>query len=157
MPHKHKNIFKSRWISTWLKFHWPIDMELVVQFQRGVRLKCYYAFLLVCCGCDTLYIVSLHVQCQAFIYTLSLCSGHSWRVRLSKQKTLTPPGQLVSPLVYRGPWISTVVLYCRCHSDSASVLLYFTLLQILTTCVIISSLSRMFNDYYFPMYCIAVF
>ena len=27
----------------------------------------------------------------------------------------------------RGPWMSTVVLYCWCHSDSASVLLYFTL------------------------------
>ena len=24
-------------------------------------------------------------------------------------------------------WMSTVVLYCCCHSDSASVLLYFTL------------------------------
>ena len=30
-------------------------------------------------------------------------------------------------LVCRGPWMSTVVLYCWCHSDSASVLLYFTL------------------------------
>ena len=37
------------------------------------------------------------------IYTLSLCHGHSWRVRLAKQETLTPPGHLVSPLVYRGP------------------------------------------------------
>ena len=27
--------------------------------------------------------------------------------------------------------MSTVVLYCWCHSDSASVLLYFTLLNIL--------------------------
>ena len=31
------------------------------------------------------------------------------------------PGHLVSPLVCRGPWMSTVVLYCWCHSDSASV------------------------------------
>ena len=46
---------------------------------------------------------------------------------LAKQETLTPPGHLVSPLVCRGPWMSTVVLYCWCHSDSASVLLYFTL------------------------------
>ena len=37
-----------------------------------------------------------------------------------------PHGNLVSPLVCRGPWMSTVVLYCWCHSDSASVLLYFT-------------------------------
>ena len=35
-------------------------------------------------------------------------------------------GWIVSPLVFRGPWMSTVVLYCWCHSDSASVLLYFT-------------------------------
>ena len=93
---------------------------------RGVRLKCYYAFFLVCCGCDTSYIVSVHFQCQASIYTLSLCHGHSWRVRLAKQETLTPPGHLVSPLVCRGPWMSTMVLYCWCHSDSASVLLCFT-------------------------------
>ena len=90
---------------------------------RGVRLKCYYAFFLVCCGCDSTYIVSVHIQCQAFIYTLSLCCGHSWRVRLANQETLTPPGHLVSPLV------STVILYCWCHSDSASVLLYFTFLS----------------------------
>ena len=48
------------------------------------------------------YIVSVHIQCQAAIYTLSLCRGHSWRVRLAKQESLTPPGHLVSPLVLRG-------------------------------------------------------
>ena len=69
----------------------------------------------------------VHIQCQASIYTLLLCRGHSWRVRLAKQETPTPPGHLVSPLICRGPWISTVVLYCWCHSNSASVLLYFTL------------------------------
>ena len=37
--------------------------------------------------------------CQAFIYTLALCRGHSWRVRLAKQETLTPHGHLVSPLI----------------------------------------------------------
>ena len=41
---------------------------------------------------------------------------------------MTPHGHLVSPLVCRGPWMSTVVLYCWYHSDSASVLLYFTLM-----------------------------
>ena len=96
---------------------------------RGVRLKCYYAFFLVCCGCDTSYIVSVHIQCHAFINIFSLCRGHSWRLRLAKQDTLTPPGHLVSPLLCRGPWISTVVLYCWCHLDSPSVLLYFTFLS----------------------------
>ena len=93
---------------------------------RHFGLKCYYAFFLVCCGCDTSFIVSVHIQCQASIYTLSVCRGHSWRVRLAKQEALTPLGHLVSPLVCRGPYMSKVVLYCWCHSDSASVLLYFT-------------------------------
>ena len=35
----------------------------------GVRPKSYYAFFLVCCGCDTSYIVSVHIQCLATIYT----------------------------------------------------------------------------------------
>ena len=104
-----------------------INKIVELQVYLSVWLKCYYAFFLVCCGCDTSYIVSVHIQCQASIYTLSLCHGHSWRVRLAKQETLTPPGHLVSPLVCRGPWMSTLVLYCWCHSDSASVLLYFTL------------------------------
>ena len=69
---------------------------------RGVRLRCHYAFFLVCCGCVTSYIVSVHIQCQASIYTLLLCRGHSWRVRLAKQETLTPPEHMVSPLVFRG-------------------------------------------------------
>ena len=46
----------------------------------------------MCCGCGTSYIVSVHIKFQASIYTLSLCRGHSWRVRLAKQETLTPPG-----------------------------------------------------------------
>ena len=70
---------------------------------RGVRLKCYYAFVLVCCGSDTSYIGSVHIQCQASIYTLSLCLGHSMRVRLANQEMHTPPGHLASPLVCRGP------------------------------------------------------
>ena len=73
---------------------------------------------------------SAHIEFKASIYTLSLCRGHSWRVRLAKQETLTPPGHPVSSLVCRGPWMSTVVLYCWRHSDSASVLLYFTFLII---------------------------
>ena len=60
------------------------------------------------------------------IFTLSLCRGHSWWVRLAKQETLTPPWHMISPLVCRGLWMSIVVLHCWCHSDGASVLLYFT-------------------------------
>ena len=88
----------------------------------------------MCCGFDTSYIVSVHIQCQASIYTLSLCHGTPWRVRLAKQETLTPPVHLVSPLVCKGPWMSTVVLYCWCQSDSASVLLYFTFCHTCSLC-----------------------
>ena len=55
-----------------------------------------------CVVAVTLPLVSVHIQCQASIYTLSLCRAHSWRVRLAKQETLTPPGHLVSPLVLHG-------------------------------------------------------
>ena len=90
--------------------------------REGFDSTVIMLFILVCCGCDTSYIVSVNIQCQAPMYTLSLCRGHSWRLLLAKQETLTPPGHLVSPLFYTGPWMSTVVLYCWCHSDSASVL-----------------------------------
>ena len=63
------------------------------------------------------------------LYPISLCRGHSWRVRLANQETLTTSRHLVSPLVCRGPWMSTVVLYCWCHCDSVSVILYFTFLS----------------------------
>ena len=106
----------------------------------------FFAFFLVCCGCDTSYIVTVHIQGQASIYTLSLCRGHSCRVRLAKQETLTPPGHLVSPPVCRGPWMSTVVLYCWCHSESASALLYFIFFCICHTC----SLCRMELVVQFP-------
>ena len=97
--------------------------------SKRIEIRLCYAFFLVCCGCDTSYIVLVHIKFQASIYKLSLCRGHSWRVRLAKQETLTPPGHLVSRLVCRGQWMSTVVLYCWCHSDSSSVLLYFTHLE----------------------------
>ena len=110
--------------------HWLIKDYLPIKFDASVA-KCFGSVLHFswCVVADTSYIVSVHIQCQASVYTLSLCRGHSRWVRLAKQETLTPPGHLVSSLVCRGPWMSTVVLYCLCHSDSASVLLYFTFLS----------------------------
>ena len=61
-------------------------VELVVQFPaRGSTQVLLHVSLLpgVLC-CDTSYILTVHIQCQASIYTLSLCRGHSWRVRLDK-------------------------------------------------------------------------
>ena len=62
--------------------------------REGFDSSVIMIFSVVGCGCDTSYIVSVHIQCQASIYTVLLCRGHSWRVRLAKQETLTPPGHL---------------------------------------------------------------
>ena len=98
-------------------------VELVVQFPaRGSTQVLLCLFPGVLWLWHFLYSVGPHP-----VYTLSLCRGHSWRVRLAKQETLTPPGHLVSPLVCRGPWMWTVGLYCWCHIDGASVLMYCTL------------------------------
>ena len=104
-------------------------VELVVKFPARGSTQILLCLFLVCCGCDTSYIVPVHIQCQATIWTMSFCRGLSWRVRQAKQDTLTPPGQLVSPLVCRGLWMPIVVLYCWCHSDSASALLYLIFLS----------------------------
>ena len=97
-------------------------MELVVQFPaRGSTQVLLCLFPGVMWLWHFLYSVGPHLVSSLHIYPL-LCRGHSWRVRLAKQETLTPPLHLVSPLVCRGPWMSTVVLYCWFHSDSASVL-----------------------------------
>ena len=58
------------------------------------------------------------------IYPL-LCHGEFMAGAASQAKdadSSRAPG-LTSGL--RGPWMSNVVLYCWCHSDSALVLLYF--------------------------------
>ena len=109
-------------------------MDLVVHFPARGSTQVFLCLFLVRCGCDTSYILSVHIQCLASIYTLSLCRGYLWRVRLAKQETLTPPGHLVSILVRRSPWMSTVVLYRWYHSDSASVLLYFTFCHTCSLC-----------------------
>ena len=98
----------------------------------------------MCCGCNNSYKASIHVQCQASIYTLLLCRGHSLRVRLATQETLTQPGHLVSPLVCRGQWISTVVLYSWCHSDSSTILLYFTYYSIMWETLICQLTCKVF-------------
>ena len=88
-------------------------LKKVANCTRVHDISCsnHKSTFLVCYGCCISFIVSVHIQCQASIYTLWLCHGHSWRVRLAKQEAPTPPGHLVSPLVCRGPWMSTVVLY----------------------------------------------
>ena len=106
-------------------------MELVVQFPARGSTQVLLCVFLVCCGCDTSYIVSVHILCQDSIFTLSWCRGHSWRVRLAKQETLTPPWHRVSPLVYRGlecpPWCSIVGATVTVHQ-------FFCILHLCNTC-----------------------
>ena len=104
-------------------------VELVVQFPvRGTTQVLLCLFPCVLCLWHFLYSVGPPPVSSPYIYTFVL-SRAFMVVRLAKQETLTPAGHLVSPLVCRGPWMSTVVLYFWCHSDSASVLLYFTFVQ----------------------------
>ena len=112
-------------------FYWTADHVRVSSLSVGVMPLLGHRILLIQFYIQfyALFSYMLWYIERKFYIWLSLCRGHTWRVRLAKQETLTPPGHLVSPLVYRGPWMSTVVLYCWCHSDSASVVLYFTFLS----------------------------
>ena len=102
-------------------------MELVVRFSaRGSTQVLLCLFPGVLWLWHFLHSVGPHPVSSLHIYTLVVSRAF---MRLAKQETLTPPGHLVSPPVCRGPWMSTVVLYCWCHSDGASVLLYFTFLS----------------------------
>ena len=85
-------------------------VELVVQFPaRGLTqvLSCLFPGVLWLW--HFLYSVGPHPVSSLHIYTFVVV----WAFM---------------PLVCRGPWMSTVVLCCLSHSDSASVLLYFTLI-----------------------------
>ena len=102
-----------------LQLHpWP---SLVVQFPaRGSTQVLLCLFPGVLWLWHFLYTVAPHSVSCLYIYTLVVSRAFMAGVA-SKAGDADS-----SPLVCRGPWMSTVVLYCWCHSDSASVLLYFT-------------------------------
>ena len=80
-----------------------------------------------------LYSVGPHPVSSPHIYTFVVSRAFTAG---AASQALTLPGHLVSPLLCRGPWISTVVLYCWCRSDSAIVHLYFActrLIEYITT------------------------
>ena len=101
-------------------------VTLVVQFPpRGSTQLLLCLFPCVLWLLHFLYSVGPHPVSSLHIYTF-VVSRAFMAGAASQQETLTSPGHLVSPLVYRGPWMSTVLIYCWCYSDSASVVLYFT-------------------------------
>ena len=123
-------IFTWRYISSFVFYIFVTLVPFAVwswkySSPRGVRLKCHYAFFLVCFGCDTSYIVSVHIQCQAYIQLYTFVVLRAFMADAASQAGDTDSSW--KPLVCRGPWMSTVVLYCWCHSDGTSVLSYFTL------------------------------
>ena len=99
-------------------FPFRLENELVVQFPaRGSTQVLLCLFPGVLWLWHFLYSVGPHPVSSLHIYPL-LCRGHSWRVRLAKQETLTSPGHLVSPLVSRGLWMATVTVhqfFCILH------------------------------------------
>ena len=72
-----------------------------------------------------LYSVGPHPVLSLYVYTFFVLWAFMAGAA-SQAGDADSSSTLVSPLVCRGPWMSTVVLYCWCHSISASVLLYFT-------------------------------
>ena len=101
-------------VSRLLSFEYAQYFTLLLYYfpAKGFESSVLCLFL-VCCGCYSSYIVSVHIQCQAFIHTLSLCRRHSCWLRLAKHETLTPLRHLASPLVCRVPecptWCSIAV------------------------------------------------
>ena len=57
-------------------------------------------------SCHSLSFSFTYKSCTEFyvnLFNMGLCCTVPWQVWLAKQETLTPPGHLVSPVVYRGP------------------------------------------------------
>ena len=102
-------------------------VELVVQFPaRGLTQVLLCLFPGVLWLWHFLYSVGPHPVSSLYLYTFVV--SRSFMAGAASQAgdadSSRAPG-LTSAC--RGPWMSTVVLYCWCHSDGASVLLYFTL------------------------------
>ena len=106
-------------------------VELVVQFPaRGSTqvLLCLFPGVLWLWHFRPVYSVgphpvsSLHIYMYTFVVSRAFMAGAASQA--GDADSSRAPG-LTSGL--QGLWMSTVVLHCWCHSDSASVLLYFIL------------------------------
>ena len=108
-----------------------VCLPVIIKYQAEYvllypRLKCYYAFFLVCCGCDTFYIMSVHVQCQASIYTHFFISRAFMVDAASKAgdaDSFRAPGLASGLQGYVNVHHGALLLV---HIDSASVILHFT-------------------------------
>ena len=93
----------SKFILTWMTFNVSSDGNTSSSSSSKSKTIIKYP----------LYVLTIIVECLK----IDVCSQIPKKVFFFK---------CVSPLVCRGPWMSNVVLYCWCNSDSASVRLYFT-------------------------------
>ena len=101
-------------------------VELVVQFPaKGSTQVLLCHFPAVLWLWHFLYSVGPHTVSSLHMYTF-VVSRAFMAGAASQAGDADSSGHLVSPLVCRVPWMSTVVLYCWCHNDSTSVLLYLT-------------------------------
>ena len=117
--------YTERYIVTLVPFAAPC-VELVVQFPaRGSTQVLLCLFPGVLWLWHFLYSVGPHPVSSLHIYTFVVSRAFMAGVasQAGDADSCRTPG-LTSGL--QGPWMSTVVFYCWCHSDSASVLLYFT-------------------------------
>ena len=100
----------SRWLSSWTTFScFPAESRNSI----GNKLRPSSI------RCPSLLIRSRIVLCSFVVIRAFMAGAAS---QAGDADSSRAPG-LTSAL--QGPWIPTVVLYCWCHSDSASVLLYF--------------------------------
>ena len=102
---------------------------VVIRAGSGVPREGFHSSVMIpfswCVVAVILYSVSPHTVSSLHIY-IFFVSRAFMAGAASQARGADSSLHLVSHLVCRGPWMPTVVLYCWCHSDSASVLLYFT-------------------------------
>ena len=60
-------------------------MELVVRFPGRGSTEVFLCLFLVCCCCDTSYIVSVHIQCQASIYIYTFVVSRAFMAGAASQ------------------------------------------------------------------------
>ena len=80
----------------------------------------------MCCGCDTSYKETVHIQCEVFIYTLSLCRGHLWEDAASLAEDAYSFQDTLSHLWFAGvheypPWCSIVGATVTVHQFFGSL------------------------------------